>query len=83
MNNSNNINKTPRSKAGHDNEQSGHAANSVLPLFAAVLNKLQAMGVQCEARASEAGQSLIIEVSGATVQATDEGRIRFVMREQV
>jgi hypothetical protein len=60
----------------------GHEANSVLPLIAAVLNKLQSLGVRCEARPDEARRSLIIEVFGATLEQTDQGRKRFIVRAQ-
>jgi Flp pilus assembly protein CpaB len=52
----------------------------VLPLLAAVLNKLQLLGVPCEVRADDAAQSLVIVVHGATVEPTPEGRRRLVMR---
>lgn len=71
-----------KGKAGQSTERVAHEADSVLPLFAAVLNKLQQMGVMCEARPDEAGQSLIIEVKGATLEQTEQGRIRFAMRKE-
>lgn len=76
-----NINRTQTDKPGQSSAPGAHGANNVLPLFAAVLNKLQSLGVRCEVRADDGRRSLIIEVIGATTERTTEGRTRFVMRQ--
>lgn len=55
----------------------------MLPLFGAVLNKLQGMGVACQVENDDATGALIIRVIGARFEASEDNpkRKRFVMRE--
>lgn len=54
--------------------------NGILPLFGAVLNRLQASGVTCITENDEATGALVIRVVGAKVEVNDAGRKAFVMR---
>ncbi|MCS6846540.1 MAG: hypothetical protein RMN52_02345 [Anaerolineae bacterium] len=76
----NNINDVQRSKREPKRAPVALGANEVLPLLAAVLNKLNALGVRCSAYADEAKRALVIEIEGATTEMTEEGKTRFVMR---
>lgn len=57
------------------------AADGVLPLFAAVLNKLQQLGIECAASNDDTTGALVIRVNGAQVETTAGNKKRFSMRQ--
>lgn len=79
-----NISRTQQSKPGQSSTHNNNAeADGVLPLFGAVLNKLQQLGIQCTAVNDDGAGSLVITVIGARVDLTPDQKKRFSMRPNV
>jgi hypothetical protein len=79
-----NISRTQQGKLGQSDMPNNNAeANGVLPLFGAVLNKLQQLGIQCTAVNDDGAGALVITVHGARVDVTPDQKKRFTMRSSL
>jgi hypothetical protein len=76
------INRTQQNKPGQNSTPGNSgAADGVLPLFAAVLNELQQLGIECTATNDDTAGALVIRVNGAQVETTAGNKKRFSMRQ--